>query len=66
MRQEPLTSQVRKSLDVAPEPAELAAWAVAVLAHPELTQSREDHPLRDHRVADPVIEALLSAYGPGG
>ena len=61
-----LTSQVRKGLDVAPEPVDVAAWAVVVLAHPELTPSRDDQPLRDHRVADSAFEVLLAAYGSAG
>jgi hypothetical protein len=34
VRLESLTSQVRKSLDMAPEQAEVAAWAVTVLGAP--------------------------------
>jgi hypothetical protein len=66
VRQESLTSQVHKGLEVAPEPEDVAAWAVALLAHPEVTPSRDDHPFRDHRVADPVFEALLTTYRPAG
>jgi Family of unknown function (DUF6292) len=64
VRYESLTSHVHKGLDVAPEPEDMASWAVALLAHPELTPSRDDHPFRDHRVADPVFEVLLTAYSP--
>jgi Family of unknown function (DUF6292) len=66
VRQESLTSQVHKGLEVAPEPEDVAAWAVALLAHPELTPSRDDHPFRDHRVADPIFEVLLTTYLPAG
>jgi hypothetical protein len=66
VRQESLTSQVHKGLEVAPEPEDVAAWAAVLLAHPELTLSRDDHPFRDHRVADPVFEVLLTTYGPAG
>jgi hypothetical protein len=66
VRRESLTSQVHKGLDVVPEPGDVAAWAAVLLAHPELTPSRDDHPFRDHRVADPVFEALLAAYPPAG
>ena len=61
-----LASRVHKGLGVVPDPEDVAAWAVALLAHPELTPSREDHPFRDHRVADPDFEALLAAYAAAG
>jgi hypothetical protein len=66
VRQEPLTSQVHKGLEVVPEPEDVAAWAVVLLVHPELTPSRDDYPFRDHRVADPFFEVLLAAYRPAG
>jgi len=66
VRQESLTSPVHKGLEVAPEPEDVAAWAVALLVHPELTPSRDDHPFRDHRVADPIFEVLLTTYRPAG
>jgi hypothetical protein len=51
-----------RGLGVVPE--DVAAWVVVLLAHPEPTPSREDHPFRDHCVADPDFEALLAAYAP--
>jgi hypothetical protein len=63
---ESLTGQVHKGLDVVPEPEDVAAWVVVSLAHPELAPGRDDHPFRDHRVADPGFEALLAAYPPAG
>lgn len=64
-RRESITSRVHKGLGVAPEPEDVAAWAVVLLAHPELTPSYEDHPFRDHSVADPGFEAQLARYAPG-
>jgi hypothetical protein len=66
VRRGSLTSQVHKGLDVVPDPGDVAAWAAVLLAHPELTPSRDDHPFRDHHVPDPVFEALLAAYPPAG
>ena len=63
---ESLACHVYKGLGVVPDPEDVATWAVALLAHPELTPSREDHPFRDHRVADPDFEALLAAYAAAG
>jgi len=64
-RHGPLTGRVHKGLDVVPDPEDVAAWAEVLLAHPELTPSRQDHPFRDHRVADPGFEARLARYAPG-
>jgi Family of unknown function (DUF6292) len=66
VRHESVASDVRKGLGVVPDPADVAAWAVALLAHPELTPSREDCPVRDHSIADPDPEARLAAYAPAG
>src|SRR5260370_34497354 len=66
VRRESPASPVYKGLGVVPDPEDLAVWAVALLAHPELTPSREDHPLRDHFVADPYFEALLGTYAAAG
>ena len=60
----PPASQVYKGLSVLPDPEDVAAWAVVLLTHPELTPDRVDHPFRDHRVADPGFEAELSSYAP--
>jgi hypothetical protein len=60
-----LANRVRKGLGVLPDPEDVAVWAVAVLAHPELTPSYEDHPFRDHRLPDPGFEAQLARYAPG-
>jgi hypothetical protein len=61
----PEASCVHKGLGVVPDPEDVAAWIEVVLAHPELTPSREDHPFRDHSVADPGFEAQLARYAPG-
>jgi hypothetical protein len=53
---------VHKGLSVVPEPADVAAWVVVLLAHPELTPSREDHPFRDHLARDQGFEELLARY----
>jgi hypothetical protein len=37
---------------------------VVLLAHPELTPSQEDHPFRDHVVADVAFEDELARYAP--
>jgi hypothetical protein len=66
VQRESLASQVHKGLGVVPDPADVAAWAVALLAHPELTPSRDDHPFRDHCVPDPGFEVLLARYAPAG
>jgi len=52
-------------LGVLPEPAEVAAWVAVLLAHPEATPSREDHPFRNHLIDDPEFEAQLARYAPG-
>lgn len=65
VREDQLANMVHKGLGVVPEPEDVAVWAVAVLAHPELTPSYEDHPFRDHRVPDPDFEAQLARYAPG-
>jgi hypothetical protein len=62
---ESITSHVHKGLDVVPDPEDVAAWAVVLLAHPELTPSYEDHPFRDHSGTDPEFEAQLARYAPG-
>ena len=62
---ESLASRVHKGLGVVPDPEDVAAWAVVLLAHPELTPSYEDHPYRNHSVADPDFEAQLAQYAPG-
>ena len=61
----PSASRVHKGLDVVPDPEDVAAWIEVLLAHPELTPTREDHPFRDHSVADPGFEAQLARYAPG-
>jgi hypothetical protein len=53
---------VYKGLGVIPDPDDVAAWAVVLLAHPELTPSREDHPFRDCSVHDPAFEESLARY----
>ena len=65
VRQESLASRVHKGLDVVPDPEDVAAWAVVLLAHPELTPSYEDHRFRDHSAEDPGFEARLARYAPG-
>src|ERR1035438_1209339 len=64
MHHESLTSRVHKGLGVVPDPEDVAAWAVVLLAHPELTPSYEDHPFRDHSAEDPGFEARLAQYAP--
>jgi hypothetical protein len=66
VRRESLASHIYKGLGVVPDPEDVAAWAVALLAHPELTPSREDHPFRDHCGADPELETLLADYAAAG
>jgi Family of unknown function (DUF6292) len=66
VRHGPLENRVHKGLGVVPDPGDVAAWAVVLLAHPELTPSYEDHPFRDHCVPDPEFEAQLARYAPGG
>jgi hypothetical protein len=63
-RRESLASHVHKGLGVVPDPEDVAAWAVVLLAHPELTPSYEDQPFRDHSTEDPGFEARLAAYAP--
>lgn len=53
---------VYKGLGVVPDPEDVAVWAVVAIAHPEVTSSREEHPFRDHSVADDVFEAQLARY----
>jgi hypothetical protein len=69
LRRDPVTlavlSPVYKGLSVLPDPDDVASWVVVLLAHPELTPSREDHPFRDHAVEDPEFEAQLARYGSG-
>lgn len=60
-----LASRVHKGLSVLPDPEDMAAWVVVALAHPELTPSYEDHPFRDHEVADPEFEDQLARYTAG-
>jgi hypothetical protein len=61
----PEASRVHKGLGVVPDPEDVAAWIEVLLAHPELTPSREDYPFRDHSAADPGFEAQLARYAPG-
>jgi hypothetical protein len=49
-----------KGLGVVTDPEDVAAWAVVAMAHPELMPGREDHPFRDHSVADVSFEARLA------
>ncbi|MGH3305852.1 MAG: DUF6292 family protein, partial [Streptosporangiaceae bacterium] len=53
---------VYKGLGVVPDPDDVAAWVVVLLAHPELTPSREGHPYRDRSVRDPAFEGSLARY----
>ncbi len=53
---------VYKGIGVVPDPEDVAAWAVVLLAHPELTPSREDHPFRDRSINDPAFEESLAGY----
>ena len=53
---------VYKGLGVVPDPDDVAAWVVVLLAHPELTPSREGHPFRDRSVDDPAFEGSLARY----
>lgn len=62
---ESVASRVHKGLGVVPDPEDVTAWAVVLLAHPELTLSHEDLPLRDHSAEDPGFEAQLARYAPG-
>ncbi|HEY1619264.1 MAG TPA: DUF6292 family protein [Streptosporangiaceae bacterium] len=55
---------VYKGLSVVPEPADVAARVLVLLAHPELTPSREDHPFRAHLMQDQGFEELLARYSP--
>src|ERR1022692_9969 len=61
----PSAIRMHKGLAVVPDPEDVAAWIEVLLAHPELTPTREDHPFRDHSVADPGFEAQLARYAPG-
>lgn len=63
---EPAESPAYKGLEVVPAPDDVAAWVVVLLAHPEVTPSREEHPFRDHSVPDPGFEAELARYAAGG
>ena len=63
---ERLSAAVHKGLGVLPDPEDVAAWAVVLLAHPELTPSREDRLTGDHPVADPGFEARLARYASSG
>lgn len=65
VRHGPLADHVHKGLGVVPDPEDVAAWAVVLLAHPELAQSHDDHPFRDHSAEDPEFEAQLAQYAPG-
>jgi len=65
VRQGSLVNQVCKGLGVLPDPEDVAAWVVVLLAHPELTPSDEQHPYRDHAVVDPEFEDELARYAPG-
>lgn len=63
---EAVASDVYKGLGVLPNPGDVSVWAVALLAHPEATPSRDGHPLRDHSVADPKFEVQLARYASAG
>lgn len=65
-RYDSVASDVYKGLGVVPGPDDVAAWVVTLLAHPELTPSREDHPFRDHSVADPEFEGRLAEFASAG
>ncbi len=65
VRRDSLVSQVHKGLGLLPGPGDVAAWAVVLLTHPELTPSYEDHPFRDHVVADHSFEEQLARYARG-
>lgn len=60
-----VVSRFHKGLGVLPEPEDAVAWAVVLLAHPELTPSYEDHPFRDHQVPDLGFESQLARYALG-
>ena len=62
VRRQSIDYQVSKGLDVVPDPDDVAAWVVVALAHPELTPSYEDGPLRSHSVSDPEFDARLARY----
>ncbi len=53
---------ISKGLDVLPDPADVAAWVVVALTHPELTPSYEDGRLRAHSAADPEFGSRLARY----
>lgn len=55
-------SRISKGLAVLPDPADVAAWVVVALTHPELTPSYEDGQLPASGVADPDFEARLARY----
>lgn len=57
-----LAGSVYKGLGVVPDPEDVAVWAAVAIAHPELTPSREEHPFRNHSVADALFEAQLAGY----
>lgn len=59
---QPAGCRISKGLAVLPDPADVAAWVAVALAHPELTPSYENGPLREHGVADPEFEARLARY----
>jgi hypothetical protein len=52
-------------LGVVPEPGDVAAWVVSLLAHPEVTPSREDQPFRNHLAHDREFEVQLARYAAG-
>jgi hypothetical protein len=62
VRRQSIDYQVCEGLDVVPDPDDVVAWVVVALAHPELTRSYEDGPLRSHSVSDPEFEARLARY----
>jgi hypothetical protein len=55
-------SPVHKGLTVLPDPDDVAAWIIVLLARPDVTPSREDGPYRDCSSADPAFEVQLAHY----
>lgn len=55
-------SPVHKGLSVLPDPDDVAAWVVVLLARPDVTPSREDGPHRDCSSPEPAFEDQLAGY----